>query len=81
MPAVLGRLAVVFDRMQEKHRVMVEALRGGWTPDAADALLGAIDEDARRLGTCFVTRRGVSWRGSRCPSGWPPKRLRTAFAR
>ena len=26
---------------------MVEALRGGWTPDAADALIEGIDEQAR----------------------------------
>jgi arsenite-transporting ATPase len=51
MPAVLEGLALVFDRMQAKHRTMVEALRGRWTPDAADALLHGIDEQARRLGT------------------------------
>ena len=50
MPAVLEGLALVFDRMQAKHRTMVEALRGRWTPDAADALLHGIDEQARRLG-------------------------------
>jgi arsenite/tail-anchored protein-transporting ATPase len=37
--------------MQAKHRIMVEALRGGWTPDAADALLRGMDEEARRLET------------------------------
>ena len=51
MPAVLEGLAQVFDRMQAKHRIMVEALRGGWTPDAADALLQELDEQARRLET------------------------------
>ncbi len=63
MPAVLGRLAVLFDRMQAKHRVVVEALRGSWTPDAADALLGGIDEDARRLGTMLrdPTQSLVAW--------------------
>jgi arsenite-transporting ATPase len=50
MPAVLEGLALVFDRMQAKHRTMVEALRGRWTPDAADALLHGIDEQACRLG-------------------------------
>jgi arsenite/tail-anchored protein-transporting ATPase len=51
MPAVLEGLALVFDRMQAKHRIMVEALRGGWTPDQADALLQDIDRQSRRLGT------------------------------
>ena len=48
-PAVLEGLTQVFDRMQAKHRIMVEALRGRWTPDAADALLQEIDAQARRL--------------------------------
>ena len=49
MPSVLGGLAQVFDRMQGKHRIMVEALRGGWTPDAADVLIASIDQEARRM--------------------------------
>ena len=28
------------------------------------------------LEPCFVTRRRVTWRGSRCPSAWPPRRRR-----
>jgi arsenite/tail-anchored protein-transporting ATPase len=51
MPAVLEGLALMFDRMQTKHRVMVEALRGAWRPDAADDLLRGLDEQAVRLGT------------------------------
>ena len=62
MPAVLEGLALVFDRMQAKHRIMVEALRGGWTPDAADALLQEIDGQARRLGTLL--------RDPACVVGW-----------
>jgi arsenite-transporting ATPase len=63
MPAVLEGLALVFDRMQAKHRTMVEALRGRWTPDAADALLRGIDEQARRLGAILrdPTRCLVGW--------------------
>jgi arsenite/tail-anchored protein-transporting ATPase len=49
MPTVLGGLAQVFDRMQGKHRIMVEAIRGGWTPDAADVLIGSIDAQAQRM--------------------------------
>ena len=62
-PAVLEGLAVVFDRMQGKHRIMVEALRGRWTPDAADALLQAIDAQARRLETVLhdPAQSEVAW--------------------
>jgi arsenite-transporting ATPase len=49
MPESLRRLARVFDQMQEKHRVVVEALRGGWVPDAEDALIGEIDREGRAL--------------------------------
>jgi len=49
MPESLRGLARVFDQMQAKHRVMVEALRGGWVPDAEDALIEAIDRDGREL--------------------------------
>ena len=38
MPALLGGMARVFDRMQGKHRILVNAIRGGWTHDAADML-------------------------------------------
>jgi arsenite/tail-anchored protein-transporting ATPase len=63
MPAVLEGLAEVFDRMQGKHRIMVGALRGGWTPDAADALIQGIDEQARWLGALLrdPDRCQVSW--------------------
>jgi arsenite/tail-anchored protein-transporting ATPase len=49
MPDSLRAVASVFDRMQAKHRVIVEALRGGWTPDADDALIEAIDAEGREL--------------------------------
>ena len=51
MPESLRGLARVFDQMQAKHRVMVEALRGGWLPDAEDALIGEIDREGRDLHT------------------------------
>ena len=37
MPALLDGLARVFDHMQGKHRILVNAIRGGWTRDAADS--------------------------------------------
>jgi arsenite-transporting ATPase len=49
MPETLLGVARVFDAMQAKHRVMVEALRGSWAPDEDDALIDALAEDARRL--------------------------------
>lgn len=49
MPDALRAVARVFDDMQAKHRVMVEALRGGWTPDAEDALIDELDRDGREL--------------------------------
>jgi arsenite-transporting ATPase len=48
-PEILQGIAGVFDRMQAKHRVVVEALRGRWRPDAEDALITEIDDEARRL--------------------------------
>ena len=51
MPAVLEGLAQVFDHMQAKHRIMVAAIRGGWTPDAADVLIDGIDSQARQIGS------------------------------
>ena len=63
MPAILEGLAQVFDRMQSKHRIMVDALRGGWEPDAADALIHAIDDQAGWLAALLrdPARCRVSW--------------------
>lgn len=65
LPHLLGRLAHLFDNMQEKHRLMVATLRGAWRPDAEDALiqelagdaaaLGALLRDSDRLETEWVT--------------------------
>ena len=49
MPDSLRAVARVFDCMQAKHRVIVQALRGRWTPDAEDALIDAIDAEGREL--------------------------------
>jgi arsenite/tail-anchored protein-transporting ATPase len=49
MPAVLRSVARVFDHMQAKHRVMVDALRGAWVPDASDRLIDDIDTQAKAI--------------------------------
>lgn len=49
MPEVLRAVARVFARMQAKHRVMVDALRGSYTPDDADALIDEIEHEANAL--------------------------------
>jgi arsenite-transporting ATPase len=63
MPGVLQGLAVVFDHMQAKHRLMVEALRGGWTPDAADVLIARIGEEADAMRALLRdgTRTRLTW--------------------
>ena len=57
MPALLSALAVVFDRMHRKHRAIVEALRGRWTPDDADALIESIAAEGRELSRLLGDRR------------------------
>jgi arsenite-transporting ATPase len=49
MPPTLDGLARVFDHMQAKHRIIVDALRGSYTPYAADLLIGEIAERGREL--------------------------------
>jgi arsenite/tail-anchored protein-transporting ATPase len=63
MPGTLREIAGVFDAMQAKHRVMVEALRGRWTPDAEDALVDGIDRDAQDLAALLrdPARVRLSW--------------------
>ena len=62
-PETLQGIASVFDRMQAKHRVVVEALRGRWRPDAEDALVSEIDREARRLAALLrdPERARFSW--------------------
>jgi arsenite-transporting ATPase len=62
-PEALQSMAGVFDRMQAKHRVVVEALRGRWRPDAEDALVTEIDHEARRLAALLRDPESVrfSW--------------------
>jgi arsenite-transporting ATPase len=49
MPEMLRAVARVFDHMQAKHRVMVDAIRGSWQPDAADVLIEELDREGREL--------------------------------
>ena len=49
LPDTLTQVANTFDHMQDKHRVMVEALRGGYVTDDADALIRGLHEDASAL--------------------------------
>ena len=57
-PDTLRALAGVFDGMQAKHRIVVETLRGRWSPRAPGSLL------------CFVMRRACVFTGSRCRRPW-----------
>ena len=63
MPRFLATLAEVFDRMQGKHRAIVEALRGRWTPEESDNLIVELDDEAGRLAELLsdATRSAVSW--------------------
>ena len=63
MPALFGHLANVFDRLQDKHRIVVEALRGRAIPGAGDRLIEQIRGDAGALGALLrdPQRSSVSW--------------------
>ncbi len=62
-PAALGALADVFDHMQARHRTVVQALRGGWRPDAEDAVVAGMEAEAAALGEMLrdPARTHVSW--------------------
>ena len=63
LPDGLRTLARVFDAMQRKHRIMVEALRGSWAPDQDDALIEEMDTDGRRWQALLRDRSQIrmSW--------------------
>jgi arsenite-transporting ATPase len=63
MPDTLQIVARAFDEMQSKHRVLVQALRGHWTPDREDALIEGIDRDGAELRALLRDpgRVHVSW--------------------
>jgi arsenite-transporting ATPase len=63
MPVTLFGVAQVFDRMRDKHRMMVEALRGEWIPDAEDVLVEELAAQSRDLNDLLTdrTRTRFSW--------------------
>lgn len=63
MPETLFGIARVFDSMREKHRVMVEALRGSWRPEPEDVLIEELAGAARGLAAMLrdVTITRLSW--------------------
>ena len=60
MPETLLAVARLFDRMQMKHRVMLEALRGGWQPDSDDLLIDGMAREARGLAGMLRDRERVT---------------------
>jgi arsenite/tail-anchored protein-transporting ATPase len=62
-PGTLRAFAAVFDSMQAKHRIIVEALRGSWHPDAEDAFIDEIDRDGESLAALLrdPMRTRLSW--------------------
>lgn len=61
-PGTLRALAGVFDGMQAKHRVIVEALRGRWSPDAEDALIDEMADEGERLAGMLRNPARVTFR-------------------
>ena len=63
MPETLFGMARVFDQMRQKHRVMVEALRGGFVPEAEDAMIDELAAEARALAGLVrdAQRTRISW--------------------
>jgi arsenite-transporting ATPase len=63
LPETLEGVALAFDYMQAKHRVMVEALRGVWPGDEADDLVQAMFNDVADLRAWLVdpARLRVTW--------------------
>jgi arsenite-transporting ATPase len=48
-PILLERVAGLLDGLQSHHREVVRALRGGYTTDAADALIAEIEKEGQSL--------------------------------
>jgi arsenite/tail-anchored protein-transporting ATPase len=60
-PEALRALASVFDSMQDKHRVVVQALRGRWSPDAEDVVISGMEDEARQLATLLRDRERAQY--------------------
>ncbi len=63
MPDTLLGVARLFDRMQEKHRVVVEALRGRWQPDDDDRVIAGMSQEADEFATLLRdgSRATMTW--------------------
>ena len=63
MPDTLFGIARVFDGMRQKHRVMVEALRGSFVPGEEDILIDELAAEARALAGLLRDgeRTRISW--------------------
>ena len=63
MPRLLATLADVFDDMQDKHRALVAALRGSWTPEDPDARIAELHAEAQYLSGLLrdAGQTAVSW--------------------
>ncbi len=63
MPDTLLGVARLFDRMQEKHRVVVEALRGRWQPDDDDRVIAGMSREADELAAMLrdESRATLTW--------------------
>ena len=62
-PELFVRVARVFETMQGRHRAVVAALRGGWTPDSDDEVIASLDADAREVSQLIrdPDRTAVTW--------------------
>ena len=63
MPETLFGIARVFDQMRQKHRIMVEALRGAFVTEDEDAMIDELAFEARALAGLVrdARRTRISW--------------------
>jgi arsenite-transporting ATPase len=63
MPETLLAVARLFDRMQVKHRLIVEALRGRWQPDEDDRVIESMEREALDLAATLRdrSRTALTW--------------------
>jgi arsenite-transporting ATPase len=60
-PTALRQLAQVLADMQGKHQAIVQAIRHGYVPDEADALIDSLDARARALSDVLTDRRRTAF--------------------
>jgi arsenite-transporting ATPase len=60
MPETLLAVARLFDRMQDTHRIVVEALRGRWQPDQDDRVIEGMAREAAELAATLRDRSTTS---------------------